>query len=290
MRSHSTILLPIFGLLISMASITSGAALAKALFPVLGAQGTTTVRLAVGALIMLVALRGWRAHITKDNWHALAIYGLTLCGMNLMFYIAMATLPLGITSAIQFLGPLAVSVIYSRSRKDFVWATLAAIGLLLLLPLTDSTDALDPAGIMWALASAVCWALYIVYGQKAGSQHGNQTAALGMTIAALVAFPFGVAEAGASMLRVDLLPLILAVAILSSAIPFSLEMFSLQRLPARTFGVLMSIEPVIGTLVGYVILREALTGIQSLAIVLVVAACAGASLTARPAKPCAAPS
>lgn len=287
MRTSTAVLVPIFALLVAMLSITFGAALAKGLFPALGAQGTTTVRLAVSAIIMLVALRGWHARITRDNWAVLAVYGMTLCGMNLMFYIAMTTLPLGVTSAIQFLGPLSVSIAYSHNRRDLVWAALAAIGLLLLLPLTESAAALDFRGILWALGSAVCWGLYIIYGQKAGSQHGMQTAALGMTIAALVAFPFGVADAGVAMLQVNLLPLIVAVALLSGAIPFTLEMFSLQRLPARTFGVLMSIEPVIGALVGFLVLREALTVIQLLAIATVVVACAGASMSVRkkPAVP-----
>lgn len=282
MRVASTILLPISGLLVAMLSISTGAAIAKGLFPILGAQGTTAVRFAVALPIMFILLRGWRARITQDNWRVLGTYGVTLCGMNLFFYIAMKTLPLGVTSAIQFMGPLSVSVLFSRSGRDLAWAALAAAGLLLLAPLTASPDALDPVGILWALGSATCWALYIVYGQKAGLQHGTQTAALGMAIAALVAFPFGVAEAGSSLLDIDLLPLIVTVALLSSAIPITLEMFSLQRLPTRTFGVLMSIEPVIGALVGFIVLHEALTMRQMLAIALVVAACAGAALSARP--------
>ena len=282
MRTETSIFLPVCGLLFAMLSFSSGAAFAKGLFPDLGAMGTAAIRLAFAAVIMLVVLRGWRARITRVNWGALTIYGVTLCGMNLFFYLALMRLPLGVTSAIEFMGPLSVSVIFSNNRRDIIWAVLAAVGLLLLMPLTGGPDALDPVGIVWALASAICWALYIVYGQKAGSHHGTQTAALGTGIAALVALPFGIAEAGSSLLNTDLLPLVLAVALLSGAIPFTLEMFSLQRLPARTFGVLMSIEPVFGALVGFVVLREALTLTQALAIALVVVACAGAALSARP--------
>jgi inner membrane transporter RhtA len=285
MRPVSNILLPICGLLIAMVSFSSGAALAKGLFPALGALGTATIRLVFAAIIMLVVLRAWRARITRHNWVALAIYGVTLCSMNLCFYMALTTLPLGVTSAIEFLGPLSVSVIFSNNRRDIIWAALAALGLLLMMPLTGARAGLDPVGIMWALASAACWALYIIYGLKAGSHHGTRTAALGMGIAAVIAVPFGVFEAGPSLLDVNLLPLVAAVAILSGALPFTLEMFSLQRLPARTFGVLLSIEPAFGALAGFVVLDEALTLIQVLAIALIVMACVGAALSARPKTP-----
>jgi len=268
-----------------MLSISTGAALAKGLFPVFGPLGTTAVRFVIAALIMVIVLRGWRAKITRENWSSLALYGAMLCGLNICFYMALTRLPLGIASAIEFMGPLAVSVIYSSSRKDYLWAALALVGLLLLMPLGGSADGLDPIGILWALASAVCWALYIVFGQKAGVQHGAQTSALGMVIAALIAFPIGAAEAGEALFRFDLLPLVILVALMTSAIPMSLEMFSLQRLPTRTFGVLLSIEPVIGAVVGFVVLKEALTIVQACAIALVVIACAGASQSARPKPP-----
>jgi threonine/homoserine efflux transporter RhtA len=138
MRPVSNVLLPICGLLIAMVSFSSGAALAKGLFPALGALGTATIRLVFAAIIMIVVLRAWRARITRHNWAALAIYGVTLCGMNLCFYLALTTLPLGVTSAIEFLGPLSVSVIFSNNRRDIIWAALAALGLLLLMPLTGA--------------------------------------------------------------------------------------------------------------------------------------------------------
>ncbi len=284
MKPTSHHLLPILCLLIAMLSISTGAALAKGLFPVLGVPGTNAVRFVVAALIMMIVLRGWRARITRDNWPSLTIYGVTLCGMNLSFYMALKTLPLGIASAIEFMGPLTVSILYSNSRKDYFWAALAAAGLLLLMPITGAGAGagLDPFGMMWAVSSAVCWALYIVFGLRAGKHHGAQTPALGMVVAALIALPFGAVEASEVVLRVDIIPLIFIVALLSSAIPISLEMFSLQRLPTRTFGVLLSIEPAIGALVGFVFLTEALASQQILAIGLVVMACAGASYSARP--------
>ena len=169
-----------------------------------GPLGATAVRFAIAAIIMVVVLRGWRAKITQENWSSLALYGAMLCGLNVCFYMALMTLPLGVASAIEIMGPLAVSVIYSSTRKDYIWAGLAIVGLLLLMPLRESANALDPVGILWALASAVCWALYIVFGQKAGAQHGTQTAALGMVIAAFIAFPIGAAEAGEALFRFDL--------------------------------------------------------------------------------------
>ena len=282
MRPVSALVFPILCLLLAIVSMAAGAAFAKSLFPVLGAMGTTAARAAIGALIVFVLLRGWRARLTRENWKPLAIYGVTLGGMNLFFFISLTTLPLGVASAIEFLGPLSVSVIFSRTRMDYLWAALAALGLLLLMPFAGSADALDPVGICWALASAACWALYIVYGRRAGEQHGRQAVALGMTAAALVIAPFGIVEAGPALFDIGVLPAILALAILSSAIPISLEMISLQGLPPRTFGVLLSIEPAISAVIGFVLLGELLTGVQMLAIGLVVIACAGAAASARP--------
>lgn len=281
MRPASALVIPILCLLLAIVSMAAGAAFAKSLFPVMGATGTTAARAVMGALIVFVLLRGWRARLTRDNWKPLAIYGVTLGGTNLFFFISLTTLPLGIASAIEFLGPLSVSVIFSQTRKDYFWAALAVLGLVLLMPIAGSPDALDPIGICWALASAACWALYIVYGRQAGEQHGQQAVALGMTAAALVIAPLGVAEAGPALFDIALLPTIIALAVLSSAIPISLEMISLQGLPPRTFGVLLSIEPAISAVIGFVLLDEALTIRQMFAIAFVVIACAGAAASAR---------
>jgi len=279
------VLLPVFCLLIAILSVSSGAALAKGLFATLGPLGTTAARVTVAAILMVVLLRGWRVRITRGNWLPLAIYGAALGGMNLFFFIALTTLPLGIASAIEFMGPLSVAVIYSRSRMDYVWAGLAAIGLLLLMPLGDGPGSLDPVGILWALASAACWALYIICGRRAGEQHGTQAVALGMVIAAVLAAPFGVVEAGTALFDIGLLPVIILLALLTSAIPITLEMIALQRLPTRTFGVLLSVEPAISSGMGFVMLGEALTRTQMLAVALVVIACAGAAWSARPQPP-----
>jgi inner membrane transporter RhtA len=278
------VLLPVCGLLVALISIQSGAALAKSLFPVLGVLGTTSVRLVLGAIVLALFLKPWRARLTANNWLPLLVYGVSLSAMNITFYLAIVTLPLGVASAIQFLGPLTVAVVYSRRPSDFAWAALAGAGLLLLTQLDGSLRGLDPEGVLWALAAATSWALYIVFGQKAGAHHGTQTASLGMIIAALIALPIGIAEAGPSLGRIDLLPIALAVAVLSSAIPFSLEMSAMRQLPARSFGTLMSLEPVIGAFVGLIFLQEALTLIQWLAISCIVIASIGTSVGASTAR------
>ena len=281
------VFLPVLWLLVAILSVSLGAALAKSLFAALGPMGTTAARVSVAAILMVVLLRGWRARITRGNWMPLVIYGAALGGMNLFYFIALTTLPLGITSAIEFLGPLSVAVWFSRSRMDYVWSALAALGLLLLMPFGDGADALDPVGMLWALASAACWALYIIYGRHAGQQHGTQAVALGMAISALIALPFGIAEAGTALLDIGILPMVLLLALLTSAIPITLEMMALQQLPPRSFGVLLSVEPAIGTMIGFGILSETLTGAQTMAVGLVVIACAGAAWSARPLPPAA---
>lgn len=281
MRNRNSTLVPIVALLVTMLSIQSGASLAKHLFPLLGALGTTSIRLALAALIMIVMLRGWRARITRENWRSLIVYGVMLAGMNIMYYLAIARLPLGIASALEFLGPLGVAVALSRKISDFAWAGLAAIGLALLTPVVGPMQRLDPVGIAWALAAAACWALYIIFGKQAGRQHGAQTAALGMTIAAMIALPLGIPEAGLSLLDLSLLPIAFGMALLSSAVPFTLEMHALRNLPTRSFGILMSMEPAIGALVGLVILRENLAFSQWLAIAFIVAASIGTSISTR---------
>lgn len=281
MKNSASALTPILALLAAMLSIQSGASLAKRLFPLLGTLGTTSIRLTLAAVILIVMLRAWRARITTENWRSLLVYGVMLAGMNIMYYLAIARLPLGISSALEFLGPLGVAVALSRRVLDFAWAGLAAVGLILLTPLAGPVKSLDPVGIGWALGAAACWALYIVFGKEAGRQHGTQTAALGMTIAALIALPIGAHQASSLFTDLSLLPIAFGMALLSSAIPFSLEMFALRNLPTRSFGILMSVEPAIGALVGLVILRESLAFSQWLAIAFVVTASIGTSISAR---------
>lgn len=280
-RSLAASLLPIGLLLIAMASIQTGASLAKSMFPLVGAQGTTTLRLVFASVIMLLLLRPWRARFTASTLKAVVIYGMALGGMNFLFYMSLRSVPLGIAVALEFTGPLAVALYASRRAVDFLWIGLAVIGLLLLIPIGQTGASIDLVGAGYALGAGVCWALYILYGQKAGAEHGIQTAALGVMVAALFVAPIGIVHAGTALLSPALLPVAIGVAILSTALPYSLEMVALTRLPARTFGTLMSIEPAFGALSGLLFLGEVLSVAQWLAIAAIITASVGATLSMR---------
>lgn len=280
-RSLTASLFPVGLLLIAMASIQTGASLAKGMFPLVGAQGTTALRLIFASLIMLLLLRPWRARFTASTLKTVIIYGVALGGMNFLFYMSLRSVPLGIAVALEFTGPLAVALYASRRAADFLWIGLAVIGLLLLIPIGQTGASLDLVGAAYALGAGVCWALYILYGQKAGAEHGIQTAALGVMVAALFVAPIGVAHAGSALLNPALLPIAIGVAILSTALPYSLEMVALTRLPARTFGTLMSIEPAFGALSGLLFLGEVLSVAQWLAIGAIITASVGATLSMR---------
>ena len=276
-----SILLPVTLLLVAMVSVQAGASIAKTLFPVVGPVGMVAVRIALGTIMLCAAMRPWRARITAGTWLPLAVYGVVLGVMNLFFYLALSRVPLGITVAIEFTGPLAVAVLSSRRLIDFYWILLAAAGLVLLLPVTHIGVGTDPVGALYALAAGACWALYIIYGQKAGADHGAQTTALGSVISALIIVPIGLVDRGHALLSSSILVPGAAVGLLSTAVPYTLEMIALTRMPARTFGVLMSVEPAIGALIGYVYLHEWLTAIQWTAIALVILASIGATASAQ---------
>jgi inner membrane transporter RhtA len=276
-------MLPVLLLLVAMFSIQIGASMAKSLFPVVGALGATSLRLGFGTLLLWLVLRPWRMPWRTLPWRMLVGYGISLGVMNSLFYLALQTVPLGIAIALEFTGPLGLALLGSRRPRDVAWVALAVAGLLLLVPWSSQHAALDPLGVAYALGAGLCWALYIVFGQKAGADHGPQAVALGAAIAALVAVPWGVLESGMGLLAPALLPLGLGVAVLSMALPYSLEMIALTRLPTSTFGMLMSLEPAIGALCGFVFLHEHLGILQWLAILAVVIASAGATLGARAA-------
>lgn len=273
-------LIAMLALMASMASLCIGTSFAKSLFEAVGAQGTTALRVGFSALILLAAWRPWRWPLRAADARAIALYGAALGATNLMFYMSLRTVPLGLAIAIEFTGPLAVAIASSRRALDFVWIAFAVAGLLLLLPLRMTADGLDPVGIAYALGAGVGWALYIIFGQRAGNAHGGQATSLGLLMAALVVFPFGVAHAGTSMFTPSLLVAGLAVGILSSAIPYSLEMVALKRLPRRTFGILLSMEPAMGALAGLVMLHERLSATQWIAIGCIIVASIGCTATA----------
>ncbi|MPQ85552.1 threonine/homoserine exporter RhtA [Pseudomonas sp. MAFF 730085] len=280
-RALASALFPVGLLLIAMASIQSGASLAKSMFPIVGAQGTTTLRLIFASVIMLLVLRPWRATLTAKSLRTVVIYGMALGGMNFLFYMSLRTVPLGIAVALEFTGPLAVALYASRRAVDFLWIGLAVAGLLLLIPTGGTSSGIDLTGAAYALGAGICWALYILFGQKAGNDNGVQTAALGVMIAALFVAPIGIVHAGAALLTPALIPVAIAVAVLSTALPYTLEMVALTRLPARTFGTLMSIEPAFGALSGLIFLQEQLSLAQWMAITCIILASIGATLTMR---------
>jgi inner membrane transporter RhtA len=269
-RTRMTAIVALFA---AMASFQAGASIAKTLIPSIGAPGTAALRVGLGALIVAMVQRPWRA--MPKSWKWIAIYGLSLGTMNLVFYMSLRTIPLGIAVALEFTGPLAVVAFSSRQISHFVWLTLAVVGLLLLLPLNLTETHIDPVGAAFALAAGACWAVYIVFGQRAGVAHGPTASAWGMLIGSCVAVPIGVASARTKLLDLSVLPYGLAIAALSSSLPYTLEMFGLRNLSARVFGTLMSLEPAFGALAGLIFLGEHLTTVQTLAIGAVMAASIG---------------
>jgi inner membrane transporter RhtA len=277
--------IPVAILIAAMLCFQLGATMAKGLFPAVGASGTAALRLALSAIILLAVWRPWRLRLRRDEMRVILIYGVALGWMNFFFYVSLRFIPLGIAVALEFTGPLALAMAASRRAVDFVWILMAGLGLLALLPLGIGSAQLDLVGVGCGLAAGACWALYIHFGRKAGAAHGGQTTALGMSIGAIMIVPIGAAQAGMQMLSPAILPAALGVALLSSAIPYSLEMLAMPRLPTRTVGVLMSLDPALGAVAGLLFLGESLSWIQWAAIVSIMVASAGSAATGRDAIP-----
>lgn len=282
---NRSLVVAICSVLLAMVTIQSGASIAKQLFPLIGPDGTTALRLGFSALVLWLVFRPWRSLPQGRDWRAIVVYGLCLGGMNILFYLAIARIPLGIGVALEFTGPLAVALFSSRRKRDLIWVACAIAGILLLLPDMRGADALDPVGVMLALAAGACWAGYILFGKKTNTQSsGGITVALGMTVAAAVLVPTGFITQGVALLSWEVLPLGFLVGILSSAIPYSLEMVALRNMTSQNFSVFMSMEPAVAALAGFLILAELLTLWQWLAILLVIVASLGSSLTSSQSK------
>jgi inner membrane transporter RhtA len=265
-------------LLCSQLSLNLGAAIAKQLFPSIGVEGVTAYRVGMSALVMLLIFRPWRTPLTLKQVLNVAIYGSVIGLMNLLIYRAFSRIPMGIAVAIEVAGPLTVAVLSSHRPRDFVAVCLAAAGLYFLLPIHGQVDQLDPVGVAYAAGAAVCWALYIVYGKRVSSMSGGQSVAWGMLAASLFIVPIGVAHAGALLLTPSFMLVGLAIAVMSSALPYTLEMLSMRRLSSRTFSMFSSAAPALSALAGMVVLGEHLTLIQWLAIGAIVMASALTSL------------
>ena len=275
----SSIVLPVALITLGMVATQLGASLAKGLFPAVGASGTTALRLTLAALVLLALFRPWRHKLDARQWRAVLLYGVAMGAMNLLFYAAIARIPLGIAVALEFTGPLAVALAGSRKPLDFVWIGLALLGFLALLPFGKMSGDLDPLGIALALATGICWAGYIVFGQRAGTGGGPHITALGVALAALIALPFGIASAGMALIDPAILPVALGVAMLSSAIPYTLDMIALPHIPARLFSILASAHPGLASLAGFVILSEHLSPWQIGGIACIVLASIGGTAT-----------
>jgi inner membrane transporter RhtA len=265
--------------LMSLLSQNLGASFAKHLFPVIGAAGMTCVRIALAAGILLILRRSWRTGFGWSQLKKVLPYGITLGLMNLLIYQAFARIPIGIAVAIEVLGPLAVVVSGARKVRDLIWVGAATIGLVLLLPLRAVGSNLDLLGIAFAAGAAGTWALYIVFGKRLASVPDVDAVSWGMVVATAVTLPFGVVEAGQALLSLHVLTWGITIAALSSALPYTLEMAALRRLPAHVFGIFVSSAPAVAALAGFVVLGERLETLQWTAICLIMVAVGGSTLT-----------
>lgn len=282
-RSAAGLALPIAAVLAAMACFQVGAAISKGLFPIVGPDGAATLRITLAAAMLLALVRPWRAWPGRAPVLALVGLGASSAGAMLMFYLALARLPQGVTIALQFLGPLAIALLGSRRPSDLVWAILAAGGVWGLVGSSSGGGRLDPVGIAFALGAAASWAGYILSGRVAGRAFGNASAAWATAIAALFVAPIGIAREGWVLLSPAALPLGFVVALFATALPFTLELYAMPRMPARTFAVFTSLEPGFGALSGLVVLHERMTPAQVAGLAAVIAAAAGAAWSARPA-------
>lgn len=279
MRARYGSALPPLSVLVSVTLLCVGTSQAKPMFYEVGVAGTTVLRVGFSALLLCLLWRPWRWPSSRADALRLAAYGSSLGMMNLLFYEAIQTLPLGIAVALEFSGPLAVALWSSRRRIDGLWLALAVCGLGLLLP-WRGRGMLDPSGLLMILGAAICWAGYICFGKSVGHLPSGPAVAWGLLAATVVVAPFGLAGGGHRLMDGPVLLHGAWIALVSSAIPISLEMFALKRLPRETYGILVSLEPAVAGLIGGAWLGERLETLQWASIVLILAASAGSSVTA----------
>jgi inner membrane transporter RhtA len=270
---------PTLLVLLGVFSVQFGGAFAKTLFDEAGPGGTVFLRVVFAALILAALWRPKLAGRSSAEWRLIAAYGFVLVAMNLSFYESLDRIPLGVAVTIEFVGPLGVAIASSRHALDLLWAALAAAGILLLSGFGGAD--LDKLGVALALVAGGFWATYILLAVRVGRRiPGNEGLALGMAIGAVMVAPVGLADAGSGILSAEVIAVGFAVAILSSAIPYTLELEALRRLPQGVFGVLMSLEPAAAATAGYIALGEDLAARELVAIALVVTASAGAARNA----------
>ncbi|MEU8510773.1 EamA family transporter [Kitasatospora sp. NPDC048722] len=261
-------------------SVQFGSAVAALLFPRVGPLGTVALRVTIAAVLLLAVCRPRLRGHSRGDWAVAGAFGVALGGMNILFYQAIDRIPLGPAVTLEVLGPLVLSVVAARRAVSLVWAALALAGVFLLG--RDGFERLDLTGAGFALAAGALWAAYIVLNSRSGARFPRLDGlVVAMSVAALMSLPLGIAAAGTALLDPGVLALGLAVALLSSGLPYALEVLALRRLPAATFAVLMSLAPAVGALAGFLVLGQTLSASQCAAVALVMAASAGAVRTGR---------
>ncbi|MBC9727166.1 DMT family transporter [Streptomyces sp. TRM68367] len=269
---------PVGMVLAGIVSVQFGGALAVTLMPRAGALGVVTLRLLVAAIVLLVVCRPRLRGHSRADWGTVIVFGITMAAMNGLFYQALARIPLGPAVTLEVLGPLALSVLASRRAINALWAALALAGVFLLGG--GGFGSLDPAGVAFALGAGAMWAAYIVFSARTGRRFPQADGlALAMAVAALLFLPLGVVESGAKLLDPTTVALGAAVAVLSSVLPYTLELLALRHLPAAAFAILMSLEPAVAATAGFLVLNQTLSAAEAAAIALVVAASMGAVRT-----------
>ncbi|REG84302.1 EamA family transporter [Marinomonas pollencensis] len=264
----------------SLISLQVGAAFAKTIFPMVGPDGVAALRIGISAVLLAIAFQPWSAKISATYWPSIITYGAMIGLMNFLIYRAFLHIPVGIAISIEVLGPLAISLLSSKRKTDILWILLALIGVLL-LPFNQANAALSTTGLVYAVLAAICWGLYIKTASTV-SQLGSKGVTTGLFVAALFMVPIGISQAGSALFTPTVLLLGLVIALLSSALPFLLDMYALKRLPRSIFGVLMSASPAVSAMAGAIILNEQLSSFQWLGIFAISLACLGASLTKTP--------
>ncbi|GGN61256.1 membrane protein [Streptomyces albiflavescens] len=259
-------------------SVQFGGALAVTLMPRVGALGVVTLRLLLAAIVLLAVCRPKVRGHSRADWGTVVVFGVTMAAMNGLFYQAVARIPLGPAVTLEVLGPLALSVLASRRAVNLIWAGLAVCGVFLLGG--GGFSSLDPTGVAFALGAGAMWAAYIIFSARTGRRFPQADGlALAMAVAAVAFLPLGIVESGSKLVVPATVALGAAVAVLSSVLPYTLELLALRRLPASTFAILMSLEPAVAATAGFLVLNQALSATEALAIALVIAASMGAVRT-----------
>lgn len=283
--NKNSILFPVLLLLFAVITTQIGAAIAaKHLFPLVGTEGASALRYFISAILLGILFKPWRMRIPRESWLPTFLYGLSLGCMGFFFYMALKRIPLGITVGLEIIGPLSMALFSSRRPSDIIWIIFAVVGIWLLIPHSETAQSLDPIGMFYALLAGAFWVVYATCARKVSSLHGAKTVSLGVAISALVFLPVGIINVGPSIFTLESIIFATMVSILSTAIPFTLELITLSKIPLRVYGTLTSLEPAIAALSGILVLNQHLTWTQWLAILSICAAAIGTTTTVKPSE------